>query len=108
MEFLILFGALFVGVLLGWELRERYAMRVVNQLLKEVEESTEAEAEETDRIKLERHGEVVYAFDGEDNFIAQGATVYELDEAIQKRFPGRKFLIKESNMKEVGFANDAV
>lgn len=108
MEFLVLIVVAIAGIVAGWNLRERYAMHVVGELLKEVQESEEKTDSEATRMHLERHGEVVYAFDEDDNFIAQGGTVFELDKAIQDRFPGKKFLIKEGNMKEVGFAHDSV
>lgn len=107
MEFVILFGALVVGFLAGWIGRERHAMNRVMAMLEEAEEELEEETK-PDRLKLERQGEMIYAFTTEDEFIAQGKTLVELDEAVQKRFPGRKFLIKQSNIEEVGVANELV
>jgi hypothetical protein len=109
MEFLILFGALFVGVLLGWELRERHAMRIVNQLLEEMEEQEPEATEERTKMRIEKHGEGIYAFEEEtDNFIAQGTDLFDLDKAIQARFPGKKFAIREDNLKEIGVSHESV
>ena len=45
---------------------------------------------------------MIYAFVVEnDEFIAQGKDLTELDKAIQARFPGRKFSIQEQNLKDL-------
>ena len=106
MEFLILAAALVIGFLIGWHSREQYAIRTIHKILEEAEAEQEKEQSNTDRLRLERHGEMLYAFSAEDEFIAQGTDLPTLDEAIQKRFPGRKFLIKQSNLNEVGLADE--
>jgi hypothetical protein len=107
MEFLILAGALVVGFYAGWVGRERYAMRTVLEILEQAAAQEEQETEEVrDRLSLERHGEVIYAYTTEGEFIGQGNDLFALDEAIQKRFPGRKFLIKKENLEEVGAAHE--
>ncbi len=108
MEFLILLGALVVGFIAGWNGRERHAMNTIHKILEEAEEAEES-AEQPERMRLERHGEVIYAFTVEnDTFIAQGTTLEELDSAIQKRFPGKKFRIKESNLEEVEMNHERI
>ena len=105
MEFLILFGAIIVGFLAGWNAREAYAVRRVHQILdqlEQVEDLDEEEAQTPDKIRLELHGNVIYAYTVDnDTFIAQGASLEELDAAVQARFPGKKFSIKESNLEEI-------
>lgn len=104
MEFLILFGALFIGIFLGWELREQYAMRTVKRLLEEnmLQVHEEEETEERTKMRLEKHGVVIYAFEEEtDTFIAQGTDLFDLDKAIQTRFPGKKFSVREANLEEI-------
>lgn len=111
MEFLILFGATLIGVFLGWELREQYAMRTVKRLLEEnmLQIREEEETEERTKMRLEKHGAGIYAFEEEtDNFIAQGTDLFDLDKAIQARFPGKKFAIKEDNLKEIGVDHESV
>lgn len=106
MEFLILFGALMVGIYVGWEAREQWAIRQVRRLLDSGELFTEAETgeeEERTKMRLEKHSDLLYAFTVEDdNFIAQGKDLEELDKAIQARFPGKKFSIQEDNLKDIG------
>ena len=74
MELIILFVAVFIGIGMGWYLREYAAMRKVHQMLRDSEELFNAE-ERTDanrtKMRLERHGEVIYAYKEEDDtFIA--------------------------------------
>lgn len=106
MEFVILFGALMIGIYLGWEAREQWAIRQVRRLLDSGELFTEAETgeeEERTKMRVEKHSDLLYAFTVEDdNFIAQGKDLEELDKAIQARFPGKKFSIQEDNLKDIG------
>jgi hypothetical protein len=107
MDFVILFGAFVFGMIGGWHLREYYAMRKVHQLLQQAEElSVESEQtsdEDRTKMRLERHGEVIYAFEEEtDSFIAQGKDLLDLDSAIRKRFPDKKFTVQEQNLKDIG------
>jgi hypothetical protein len=105
MEFLILAGALVIGFYAGWVGREKYAMRTVLQILEQAAEQEEQE-EQRDRLSLERHGEIIYAYTTEGEFIGQGNDLFALDEVIQKRFPGRKFLVKKENLEEVGASHE--
>ncbi len=106
MEFVILFCAIIVGFYAGWQFRELYAIRQVKRLLEDgdvqfhtVEEEQE---EERTKMRIEKHGSVIYAFEEEtDSFIAQGKDLFDLDKAIQARFPGKKFSVRESNLEEV-------
>lgn len=86
----------------GWHSREAYAMHIIKRLLEETEEKQEAEESPRQKMVLEKHGEVIYAYT-EDNheFMAQGKDLFELDTAIQARYPGKKFAIREDNLKEL-------
>lgn len=45
-------------------------------------------------VKVEEHNNVTYWFDKEnDRFLAQGATVQEIREVLQKRFPKNIFVV---------------
>lgn len=113
MEFLILFGALMVGIYVGWEAREQWAIRQVRRLLEDgelsVKQVDDEPAVEYTRMRLERHSDLIYAFTVEDdNFIAQGKDLEDLDKAIQARFPGKKFSIKEDNLEQIGVKHESV
>ena len=106
MEFVILLGAVVVGLIVGWQAREQYAIRQVHRLLEErgIDLDEEAEVEEDrKKMRLERHSGLIYAFaDEDDSFISQGKDLSDLDMAIQARFPGKKFSVREDNLKEIG------
>ena len=104
MEFIILIGAILFGIVAGWNLRELYAIRKVKQLIEQAEEMVESEEPEPTRTKmrLERHGEVIYAYEEDGGFIAQGKDLLDLDSAIQKRYPDKKFSVREDNLKDIG------
>lgn len=111
MEFVILAGAIIVGFYAGWQFRELWAIRQVKRLLEDgdIKLNKVEDEGDVDRMELERHGEVIYAFTSDDHsFIAQGKDLKELDSAIQKRFPGRKFLIRESNLNDLGLNHDTI
>ncbi len=102
MEFVILFGALIVGFFAGWQFRELWAMRQVRLLLQEGQLQVKEEDEERTKMRLEFNSGTIFAYSEEDgSFIAQGADLNALDRAIQARFPGRKFSVKEDNLNEM-------
>jgi hypothetical protein len=104
MEIIILGFVLGIGIAIGWVARERVAMRIVDRLIKEAEEAQTKEQTTEDRTKmrLERHGNLIYAFDVEnDSFIAQGKDLEDLDTAIVARFPGKKFSVQEQNLIDI-------
>lgn len=99
--YIILIGS---GISIGWWLREQHAIRKIHQFIQEAEaeENLLKEAEEgRTKMILERHGEVIYAYEEGGDFIAQGKDLHELDLSVQKRFPGKKFSIREDNLKEI-------
>ena len=101
-QFLIFIAVLCFGIMLGWHLREQYAMRVVNQLLKDVQETKEQEEGERTKMRLERNGGFIYAFENDtDAFIAQGTDLIDLDKNIVAKFPGRKFSVQEQNLIDI-------
>jgi hypothetical protein len=63
-------------------------IKKINQKEKTVEEEKVNGTE----LKIERHGDTLYAFIKDtDQFVAQGPDLSSLIEQAQKRFPGRKF-----------------
>jgi hypothetical protein len=107
MEILILFAAMFVGVLFGWDLRERYASHQIKRFLKEVEE---AKVEENDSdepkipITIEKHNNHFYVYNKENNqFMGQAGSREELEAVLMERFPGKRFACSEETLKEIGF-----
>ena len=107
METIIFVVALIVvwlwGAVFGWQARERYAERRLAELLKHVEDGSTETPENHIHIVIEKHNDVFYVYGKDDNqFMAQASTIKELEEALQKRYPGKKFACPEKNMIEMG------
>ena len=92
------FGSFFVGVLVG--LFMAYGVvRILGRLLyhklvaEGVIKSVEEEAAETEsrriEMKVEQHGDILYAFRKDnDDFVCQGSNFEELRANFSRRFPG--------------------
>ena len=101
-EYIVMFVMFAVGVSIGWYLREQHAIRQIHKILNSAEFAEAVEqVEPRTKMRLERHGETIYAFEEEGAFIAQGKDLQELDTAIQKRFPGKKFAVQEQNLIDI-------
>ncbi len=56
------------------------------------------------RIVIEKHNDMFFVYDENDNtFLAQASSKEELDKSLRSRFPGKMFAVKEENLIEVGF-----
>jgi len=92
MEFLILFISLVVGISIGWNARERHERRLFLQEIEEQQESI--------RISVEKHNDCYYIYnDVTEEFLAQGKTRKEVEDALHKRFPGKIFAAREEHIK---------
>jgi len=109
MELLIYILVAFMLVRLGWYLREFKAIAEVRKM--QQEETLEVLQEHIDEIKkkylpikIEKvdHGYFVYSLP-DNTFMAQGTNRKELEENLDKRYPGKKFAATPDNLKEVGF-----
>ena len=88
------FGSFFVGLIAGLGLAYIIIHQIGKMIYRRLEAAVEAEVEQKtkDRIqmKVERHGDVLYAFNADnDDFICQGANLAELKRNFVARFPGR-------------------
>lgn len=108
MELLILLIVAIVFARIGWGLRELHAIREVEKLNGIVRETLQEELEEIKKkylpIKIEKveHGYFVYSIP-DNTFMAQGLNRKELEENLDKRYPGKRFAATPDNLKEVGF-----
>jgi frataxin-like iron-binding protein CyaY len=93
-----------VGFLVGWNEREKWASRRVDALLNMFNEEVERQAEESRiDIKIEKHEGGFYVFNKDTNeFMAQGQTRKQLEDALAARFSGKRFYADVDNLKEVG------
>jgi predicted negative regulator of RcsB-dependent stress response len=104
MEELFIYLVIFaLGFAFGWTSRETAAKRRVEKFVQQLEEAEES-ADELIRIKIEKHGEVYYVFSDSDNneFMAQGSSMKELEDALAKRYPEKRFAATPENLKEMG------
>lgn len=104
-ELFLVFAVFAVGFLCGWEFRERAAKRFVDKFVEENLDTLQRHVEEHSvNINIEKHGEMYYVFQKEDSsFMAQGKTRRELELALAKNHPGKRFYASPENLKEVGF-----
>lgn len=107
-EFVSIFFIFTLGFVFGWVLREEMAKRRVDYLMKQLGEELEDVAEvakDLINIKIELHSGQYYVFNKDtDEFMAQAATRKELEDALAKRYPEKRFAATPENLKEVGFA----
>lgn len=97
--FVIIF-AVGLGFSFGWYTREIAAKRVVMRMAAEFNKK---HLENSIRIKIEKDGDFFFAYSHEDHsFMAQGATFKELDQNLSSKYVGKKFLISEENLSEIG------
>lgn len=108
MEDLFIYIVIFaLGFSFGWTSRESAAKRRVAQFVKQMEDADALpDPDELIRIKIEKHGEVYYVFGDNDNgeFMAQGSSMKELEDALAKRYPEKRFAATPENLKDMGFA----
>ena len=91
-SFILVFIVAFIlGGRYGWGLRERMAERVLNKLVEQVE--LEQQKEEMKMpISVEKHNDTLFVYNKTTNeFLAQGKTATELSDALERRFPGKRF-----------------
>jgi hypothetical protein len=82
------------------EIRE--IMSRVQKISKEELEDAKTTTNTQSDVKIEEHQGVVYLYDNNDEFLAQGTSITDALDAAERRFPNRKFyyrldLPKESN-----------
>jgi uncharacterized protein YxeA len=106
MDILILIGVLIIGISWGWALREKIATDKVNVLLKELKEIEKEEADSIIKIKIEKHNDVLFVYDFHtDMFMVQANDRSELEEKLDKMYPGKKFGATPDNLKKIGFTS---
>lgn len=93
-----------LGTLYGWHLRERHATRTLERFLQEAKAEEVEQPDDLTHIVIEKHNDVFYVYDKENNtFMAQGSSKEELEDNLKKRYPDKRFACPEKILKEVGF-----
>jgi len=108
MDFLILILVTLVffiyGISVGWNAREKHAIKLTQRLLDGIEEQVKEESENKIYVTIEKHNGVLYVYDKENStFMAQGSSKQELEDVLSKRFPGKKFAASQEDLHNAGF-----
>ena len=95
-----------MGTLHGWNLRERHAERRLQAFSAFVEKRLEEEIENMIPITIEKHNDMLFVYNKEDNsFMAQGKDRVELEKALHTRYPDKKFACDHETLVKIGFVS---
>ena len=101
-------GIFFIGVVIGWKLRELHALYFLKKILtdKTLENGPKIETPPLKQVnmKIEKIGDVFYLYNNDTGeFLGQGKSKDELTPILQQRFPGHSFTAFRENIEEVDF-----
>jgi Flp pilus assembly protein TadB len=104
---LLVIGFIFAtGALYGWNLRERQAERRLKAFSEMVEERLGEEIENMIHIVIEQHDGMLFVYNKEDkSFMAQGKNRDEVENALQTRYPDKKFACDHETLVKYGFVS---
>ena len=88
-----------LGGVYGWGLRERYANHLLQKLAKHIVEE-QVSTEDLIQIIVEKHNNTLFIYKKEDGqFMVQGTSFKELNDALEHRFPGKRFACSEEHLQ---------
>ena len=88
-----------LGGVYGWGLRERYANHLLQKLAKHIVEE-QVSTEDLIQIIVEKHNNTLFIYKKEDGqFMVQGTSFKELNDALENRFPGKRFACSEEHLQ---------
>jgi len=101
MEYLLYIVIWIMGAVYGWYARERHAKRTIGRFVAHVEaETVKAVNESVIQITLEKNNGIFYIWNKDTNdFMGQGKTRQELENALAKRYPDKKFALDPKELK---------
>lgn len=101
MEYLALIVVWILGAIYGWFARERHAIRTLDRLLTEVEESISEEVNDSIiPIIIEKHNNILFVYNKDTNeFMGQGETRLDLEKTLNQRYPDKKFSADKENLR---------
>jgi RNA binding exosome subunit len=108
MEILILITIAIVcwihGASIGWKAREKHAEQVLDNFLEKMKEQAKEQSDDLTRITIEKHNGVFYVYNLDTKeFMAQGSTKDEVEDALRARFPEKRFACKHETLEAMGF-----
>ena len=104
---ILFIGSLIVGFYAGWHLHKAVSVHNANKVLSDLEhQMVKQELENIMKIKIEKHNDMLFVYDYHtDMFITQAKDRPELEEKLEKLYPGKKFGATTENLKEIGFTS---
>lgn len=98
---LLVYGA--ICFLLGWKMRERHAMRMMDNLMQEVADDTIEEfKKKVINIKVEDHNGEFFVYKKDDgSYLAHGETKSKLEDILHERFPGKLFNASPEDLQKL-------
>ena len=101
MEYLAYIFVWILGAVYGWFARERYAIRKLDRLLTEVEETISEEMNDyVIPIIVEKHNNMLFVYNKDTNeFMGQGETRWDLEQNLSKRYPDKKFAAAKEHLR---------
>jgi hypothetical protein len=106
-DFVFLILVFIAGFAGGWIQRERIAMSRVETLLSQFEgdiphgEEVPDERDDFVRIVIEKHGEVLYLYTEDNEFVGQGSTMAEIKEVLSRKLNGARLAVNEEGAKHL-------
>jgi hypothetical protein len=98
-DFLLIIVIWFAGYVTGWWSHSRLIRALLSRALEDTED------DEPVKLRVERHGDAIYLYREDTNeFLAQGATLQEALDLVEKRFPNEQFkgLLSKEQVDELG------
>ena len=88
-----------LGGVHGWNLRERYANHLLQKLANHIIEE-QVSSDDLIQITVEKHNNTLFVYKKEDGqFMVQGTSYKELNDALENRFPGKRFACSEEHLE---------
>jgi hypothetical protein len=88
------------GFVRGYSKRQREAIEKLNSFVESIEKE---EIENIIPVRIERQNDIFFVYNEEDSmFLAQGKSLEEIRELLVKRFPGKRIVASQENVKDVG------
>ena len=97
---LLIMGA--VSFLIGWKLREWYAMRMIRKIERRMHEAAEQPQIPTRHVMISREQSTLLVHDtATGEFLIQAETYDALKEALSKKYPDTNFMVDASNLRNL-------
>jgi hypothetical protein len=91
------------GFVRGYAKRQQEALEKLNMFAEFLEEQ---EAENVIPVRIERQNDMFFVYHEKDSmFLAQGKSLEEIRDLLSKRFPGKRIIASNDNVKDVGIVS---